>query len=160
MAPAIGKYLNRYGFRSDEGRIDAPTWRQGTLILAMLLTASTLGWLLLAPFTEHDLSRSPFLVWQTAAAFAYLVFYAFAVLLIAICYHNLSIKRWRDRGWRFPGALAALLPLAALLSGALNWLQPRITETMSYWYVMAADTILAAAVIWNVTELGLMPRPE
>jgi hypothetical protein len=47
------------------------------------------------------------------------------------------------------GALAGLLPLAALVSGAVHWLQPRVAE-----YVAGADAILVAITAWNVVELG------
>jgi hypothetical protein len=52
------------------------------------------------------------------------------------------------------GALAGLLPLAALVSGAVHWLQPRVAEVMPYWYVAGADAILVAITAWNVVELG------
>jgi uncharacterized membrane protein YhaH (DUF805 family) len=122
--------------------------------LGVPLAVLTLIWLVLAPFAQHDLSRAPFLAWATVATFVYLIFYAFAILLIAICHYNLSAKRWRDRGWRFPGALAGLLPLAALASGAAHWLQPRVAEDIPFWYVVGADAVLAAIVVWNAVELG------
>jgi uncharacterized membrane protein YhaH (DUF805 family) len=152
MAANFVKFAGRYGFRTDQGRIDARTWRQGTAFLAALLAVLTLIWFLLAPLAQHDLSKMPFLAWGTIAAFVYLLFYAFAVLLIAICHYNLSAKRWRDRGW--PSGLAGLLPLAALLSGAAHWLQPRVAEAVSYWYVAGVDACLIAIIAWNVVELG------
>jgi len=152
MAARFAKFAGRFGFRTDQGRIDAKTWWQGTALLGALLAVLTLIWLLLAPFAEHDLAKTPFLAWGTIAAFTYLLFYAFAVLLIAICHYNLSAKRWRDRGW--PSGLAGLLPLAALLSGAAHWLQPRVSEVISYWYVVGTDACLLAIIVWNVAELG------
>lgn len=157
MASLFAAYTGRFGFRTDQGRIDARTWRQGTLFLGVPLAVLTLIWWLVAPLTRHDLARMPFLAWGTVAAFVYLLIYAFAVLLIAICHYNLSAKRWRDRGWRFPGALAGLLPLAALISGAVHWLQPQAAEVISSWYVTGADAALTAILIWNGVELGFWP---
>jgi uncharacterized membrane protein YhaH (DUF805 family) len=154
MAASLAKFAGRFGFRTDQGRIDAKTWRQGTMLLGAPLAVLTLVWFLLAPYTHRDLASTPFLAWGTLAAFVYLLFYAFAILLIAICHYNLSAKRWRDRGWAFPGALAGLLPLSALASGAVHWLQPRVAEIMPYWYVAGVDATLVAIIVWNVLELG------
>lgn len=156
MLASMADFTGRFGFRTDQGRIDAAAWRQGTLFLAVPLAVLTLIWFVLAPFTQHDLARTPFLAWGTMAAFIYLMFYAFAILLIAICHYNLSAKRWRDRGWRFPGALAGLLPIAALISGAAHWLQPREAEIISYWYVAGIDFALVAVIAWNAVELGCL----
>lgn len=154
MTASAVELAKRFGFRTDHGRIDAKTWWQGTAFLGVPLAVLTLIWFLLAPFAHRDLASTPFLAWKTIAAFVYLMFYAFAVLLIAICHYNLSAKRWRDRGWPFPGALAGLLPLSALSTGAAHWLQPRLPEAMSYGYVVTLDAALAAIVVWNVVELG------
>jgi uncharacterized membrane protein YhaH (DUF805 family) len=154
MAASLSKFAGRFEFRTDQGRIDAKTWRQGTVLLGVLLAVLTMVWLLLSPLTRHDLAHSPFLAFGTITAFVYLLFYAFAVLLIAICHYNLSAKRWRDRGW--PGALAGLLPLAALLSGAAHWLQPRVAEVLPYWSVVGVDAALVAIAAWNVVELGFL----
>lgn len=156
MQASVATFAGRFGFRTDQGRIDAKTWRQGTLFLGGPLAMLTLLWDFVSPYTHHDLATTPFLAWGTIAAFVYLVCYAFAILLAAICYYNLSAKRWRDRGWRFPGALAGLLPLAALASGAAHWLQPRVADVMPYWHVAVLDTLLAAIIIWNMVELGFL----
>jgi uncharacterized membrane protein HdeD (DUF308 family) len=154
MAATLAELAGRFGFRTDQGRIDAKTWRLGTAFLGAPLAALTLIWFFLAPLAHHDLATTPFLAWCTIAAFVYLLVYAFAILLAAICHYNLSAKRWRDRGWRFPEALAGLLPLSALASGAAHWLQPRVSEVMPYWYVAGLDAALAVIIVWNVAELG------
>ncbi len=146
----------RFLFRTDQGRIDAPTWRRGTALLLAILVALTAIWIPLEPLTHRDLATSPFFAWATIAAFAYLVLYAFAILLIAVCHYNLSAKRWRDRGW--PGALAGLLPLFALFSGAAHWLQPRVSEDIPYWYVAGVDALLVAVILWNIVELGVFDK--
>jgi uncharacterized membrane protein YhaH (DUF805 family) len=158
MAAQLPELAARFGFRTDQGRIDAKTWRQGTLLLAVPLIILSVIWFLLAPFARADLESSRFLGWETFAAYLYLLFYGFAILLIAISHYNLSAKRWRDRGWRYPGALAGLLPLAALLSGAAHLVQPRVAEVMPYWYVIILDAGLAAVIAWNAAELGCLGR--
>ena len=76
---------------------------------------------------------SPLFDWATFLTFVYLLLYAFAVLFIGISLYNLSAKRLRAR--KLPTGLAGLVPLAALFSGAAHWLQPRVGEYLSYWYV-------------------------
>jgi len=152
MTPLLSKERARFLFRTDQGRIDAKTWRQGTALLGAILAVLTAIWLVISPFAQRDLATSPFFAWATFATFVYLLFYAFAVLLIAISHYNLSAKRWRDRGW--PAGLAGLLPFFALLSGAAHWLQPRAAKDVSYLYVAAIDVLLVAIIIWNIVELG------
>jgi uncharacterized membrane protein YhaH (DUF805 family) len=154
MAAPLAELAARFGFRTDQGRIDAKTWLQGTLFLALPLAVLTLIWFLWAPFTRPDIEESALSAWETLAAYIYVLFYGFAVLLIAISHYNLSVKRWRGRGWRFPGALAALLPLFALFSGAAHLAQPRLAEVMPYWYVVIIDAALVAIIAWNAVELG------
>ena len=160
MAASFAQFAGRFGFRTDQGRTDAKTWRQGSAFLCVLLAVLTLVWFLLAPFAHRDLASTPFLAWGTVAAFVYLMFYAFAIFLIAICHYNLSAKRWRDLGWRGPGALAGLLPLCALLSGAVHWLQPRVADVLPFWYVAGVDAALLAIIVWNVLELGFFEASE
>lgn len=154
MGAFLAKGRGRFLFRTDQGRIDAPTWRRWTAILFAILAILTVIWLPLEPLTHRDIATTPFFAWGTFAAFVYLVAYAFAVLLIAISHYNLSAKRWRDRGW--PGALAGLLPFFALLSGAAHWLQPRVADMVSYWYVAGIDVLLVAVIVWNMVELGAL----
>lgn len=147
-------------FQTAEGRIDARTWRQATALLGAVLGALTAIWLLLSPYAHRDLASTQFIALPTLVAFVYLLLYAFAVILIAISHYNLSAKRWRDRGWRFPGALAGLLPLAALVSGAAHWMQPRVAEVIPYAYVAGIDLLLVAIVVWNLVELGFSAERE
>jgi uncharacterized membrane protein YhaH (DUF805 family) len=147
----------RFLFRQDHGRIDPLTWWRGSAGLGGVLAVLTAIWLYLSPSAHRDLGTTPFLAWWTLAAYVYLLVYAFAVLLIAICHTNLSAKRWRDRGR--PPSLAGLLPLAALVTGAAHWLQPRVAETISYWYVLGTDLLLAGIIVWTIVELGF-DRPR
>jgi hypothetical protein len=156
MALSIPELAARFGFRTDQGRVDAKTWRQGTLVLATPLAILIVIWLLWAPFSRSEAESAAASVWEMLAAYLYLLFYGSAVLLIAISHYNLSAKRWRDRGWRFPGALAGLLPLLALFTGGAHLVQPRVAEVMSYWYVVIIDAALIAVVAWNAAELGYL----
>ncbi len=90
--------------------------------------------------------------WRTFLTFVYLLFYAFAVLFIGISLYNLSAKRLRAR--KLSAGLAGLVPLAALFAGAAHWLQPRVGENLSYWYVVGLDALLVGAIVWTVLELG------
>jgi cytochrome b561 len=153
MAGAASAYLARFGFRSDEGLIDARTWREGAGLLAAIFAVLTAIWLLLEPNAHRELQPdSPLFQWATFLTFVYLLLYAFAVLFIGISLYNLSAKRLRARN--LPTGLAGLVPLAALFSGAAHWLQPRVGEYLSYWYVAGIDALLVAALVWTVWELG------
>ena len=145
----------RFLFRSEDGVIDAPTWRFHAGWLAALLLALTLVWLVLRPYAHHDLSQSAFLAPLTIIAFAYLIIFTFAVLLIAISFTMLSMKRLRDR--REPVGLGGLVPLLALFAGALHFLQPQATDVISWWYLVITDVALAAAIVWTVVDCGFKP---
>ena len=150
---AASAYLARFGFRTDQGLIDARTWREGAGLLAAAFGTLTAIWLLLEPNAHRELQpNSPLFQWGTFLTFVYLLVYAFAVLFIGISLYNLSAKRLRAR--ELPTGLAGLIPLAALFSGAAHWLQPRVGEYLSYWYVVGFDALLVAAIVWTVLELG------
>lgn len=144
----------RFLFRSEQGRIDRETWIYGAGALLAVLAPLTLIWLALEPYTAHDLAKTPFFAPKTVAAYAYLIFYSFVVLLIAISFVNLSAKRFRDRGRTPPLGLASLAPLAALLAGAAHFAQPRLPEVLARWHVWGVDALLISVVAWTVYELG------
>jgi uncharacterized membrane protein YhaH (DUF805 family) len=144
----------RFLYRTDQGHIDRATWRRGALALAGVLAPFTLIWLALEPYTAHDLAKSPLWVPMTAAAYAYLLFYALIVLLVAISFVNLSAKRFRDRGWPAPLALAGLFPFAALLDGAAHWYPLLVEEAAPRWHMYPFDAALTVTAIWTLVELG------
>jgi uncharacterized membrane protein YhaH (DUF805 family) len=154
MPGALLKRAARFGFRTDQGLIDAKTWRQGSVLLAVPLAVLTFIWLLWAPFVRPLAEAGPPSYPEALAAYGFLLIYGFAVLFGAIAHYNLSVKRWRDRGWTFPEATAALLPLSALFSGAAHLVQPRVADVMPYWHVLLMDLALAAVIAWNAVELG------
>lgn len=145
-------------FRTAEGRIGVKTWRRGTILLAAGLAILTAIWLVLEPYAYRDIATTAFFAPMTFIAYIYLLFYSFAVLLIAICHYNLSAKRWRDRAR--PASFAGLLPLFALLSGAVHWLQPRVADVMPFAYVVLADLALAAIIGWTIVELGFLAERD
>lgn len=140
-------------FRSDAGRIDRDTWWRGTVPLVSIAVLMTLGWLALRPYAFHDLGLTPFLDPATLVAYLYLVIYAFALILIAICEYNLSAKRFRDRGR--PASLAALLPATLFLVGAVIWFIPHSFGEVPGWAEPLALVVALAVGAWNVVELGL-----
>jgi uncharacterized membrane protein YhaH (DUF805 family) len=154
MAQTSPRLDANFLFRTEEGRIGVKTWRRGTILLAAPLAILTAIWLVLEPYAYRDLSTTAFFAPMTLVAYIYLLFYAFAVLLIAICYYNLSAKRWRDRAR--PASFAGLLPFFALLSGAMHWLQPRVADVIPFAYVVLVDLALVAIIGWNIVELGFL----
>jgi uncharacterized membrane protein YhaH (DUF805 family) len=143
----------RFLFQTYEGSIDRRTWRSGTLVLALILFPLTLIWLLIAPATHRDLSTPELLNAAALGAFVYLALFAFAVILIAVSWTNLSAKRFRGLGR--PGALAGALPLAALIDGAAHWFQPRAPDVFPGWALLILDVVLAAVAVSSFYELGL-----
>jgi hypothetical protein len=153
MAGSPPGFIARFGFRTDEGLLDAKTWRDGAALLAIIFASLTVVWLFLQPNAYRELTpTSPLFEWKVFLTFVYLLLYAFAILFIGISFYNLCAKRLRAR--KLPTGLAGLVPLAALFSGAAHWLQPRVAEYLSYWYVAGLDALLAAAIIWTALELG------
>lgn len=133
--------------------MDASTWRFHAGWLAALAVAMTIVWLLLRPYAHHDLNTEAFIRWSTVVAFSYLILYAFALILVAICYTMLSIKRLRDR--RLPTGLAGLVPFLMLCAASLHFLRDQTPDVIVLPYVVALDVLLAVAVAWSVYELGL-----
>lgn len=153
MARDLSAFAARFGFRTDEGKIDAKTWRDGAGFLTVIFAVLTAIWLILEPNAHRELGPGSSLFdWATFLTFVYLLFYTFAVLFIGISLYNLGAKRLRARG--LPTGLAGLVPLAALFSGAGHWLQPRVAEQIPIWYVAGIDALLVGAIVWTVLELG------
>ncbi|MGD9541168.1 hypothetical protein [Methylocystis sp.] len=144
----------RFLYQTEEGRIDRATWRRGAGALLAALAPLTLIWFALQPYSSHDLATTPFFAPMTILAYAYVIFFAFAVMLAVVSFINLSAKRFRDRGLTPPLGLASLAPLLALVAGAVHFWQPRAAEVMSRWYVWGVDAIFVAGTLWTIYELG------
>jgi len=146
-------------FRRDQGLISRAQWWKGTAGLAAVLAALSGVWMVIGRFAyeaQAPAARADLFDARIFAAYAYLTFFGFCVMLLSVSHYNLSAKRCRARG-RAAG-LAGLLPLLALFSGAAHWLYPRVTEDMPYWTVGLTDVILVAVIVWNVVDLGILGR--
>ncbi len=106
--------------------------------IALVLTAIAVA---IAPNAPRDLAREAFIDPLTVARHAYLIVYAFALILCAVAEYFVSAKRFADRGR--PPALAGLAPFSLLIAGAAYWYQPRSEGTMpeGLVYVFAALAI-------------------
>ena len=154
----------RFLFRQDRGRVSRQIWWAGTLGLALILAAMTDIWLLIGGGAARSLEKqTPLFDPRTALVYTYLVVFALAVLLIAVCHYNLSAKRLRDRG-RLPG-LAGILPLAALLTGAAHWMQGQLKDVLAAdalpdWSLWLMDGAMLLVLVWVVAEMGIgLSRP-
>lgn len=157
MAGIFGGHSFGFLFRRDEGEVDRRIWWAGALALAVPLALMSAVWWLVGGAAHREFTPTLQLFdARTGFTYLYLLVFAAAILLIAISYYNLSAKRLRAQGL-VPG-LAGLLPLAALLTGAMHWMAPRIGDALPGWSVLAVDLAMLAVVAWNVWELGINTR--
>ncbi|MFO1115339.1 MAG: hypothetical protein U1E28_06630 [Beijerinckiaceae bacterium] len=143
----------RFLYRTEQGRIDRARWISGAAPVAALVVIGTLALWLALPYANRPLSERAFYDPATFVANFYILAFAGALILAAISWTNLSAKRFRDRGRPAPLGLAGLLPLAALVTGAAHWLQPRVAEVMPRWTVWSCDVLLVIVAIWTFIEL-------
>ena len=144
-------------FRTDQGVIDRAMWWRSAIFLMGCLAMLTGIWMEVGKYAyeaQPAAERTALFDPAIFGAYAYLTFYGLCVMLIGVSFYNLSAKRCRARGR--PPALAGLVPLFALLSGAAHWLYPRVTESMPYWTVVLTDVCLIAAILWSIVDLGLL----
>ena len=139
-------------YRSLEGRIDRRQWWRAQAPLALALLVLTLVWQAVAPFAHRSLAQTKLIDGAAIAAYSYLIAYAFAAMLLLVAGYFVSAKRFRDR--EKPPALAGLLPLAALVYGALSWTQQQDGGMFPLWIVWIGLAALAAVAAWTVYELG------
>ena len=90
--------------------------------------------------------------WITVAAFTYVILYAFALILVAVCYTMLTTKRLRDR--RRHIGLAGMIPLLILFAASLHFMRGQTPDVIVLPYVVTLDALLAMMVVWTVAELG------
>jgi hypothetical protein len=144
-------------FRADAGEIDRETWTKYAGALAGIVVALTLPWAYLRGHIVHDLSKERLFEPSIFAAYAYALVYAFALIFVGVSYMNLSAKRFRSLGWRNPLGLASLVPLTALLAGAMRLapiLSPAGVDVMPVWTIWGAVAIFAGVAGWTAWELG------
>ncbi len=142
----------RFLYREGEGFVGAREWARasvGPVGIALILTIVAFA---IAPNAPRDLAREAFIDPLTVARHAYLIVYAFALILCAVAEYFLSAKRFADRGK--PPALAGLAPFSLLIAAAASWYQPRSEETMPEGLVYLFDALAVAILAWNVIELG------
>jgi uncharacterized membrane protein YhaH (DUF805 family) len=142
----------RFLYRQGEGVVDRTTWARASLLpmgIALVLTAVAF-WI--APDKPRDLGSEAFINPLIVLRQAYLIAYAFALLICLVAEYFLCAKRFRDRGR--PGALAGIAPFALLIAGAANWYQPLSEGVMSPAALIAVDVVALAAIVWTVAELG------
>jgi hypothetical protein len=153
-----GEDPNRGGFfflfRTDEGEIARPTWWKGMAAIFAPMLILTLGWIALEPVATRPPDRQGMLAAATLGAYVYLMFYAFAVILAAVCYYNLSAKRFRARSR--PASLAGLAPFGLLLCGAMDWLAPRSEGYVPAVVPMVLFGLTALVAAWSVVDLGIL----
>lgn len=154
MSSVLSGASLRFLYRSEDGVIDRRVWWLGVTPLAAILFVMTAIWLALEPFAKRGLDERAFLDPLTLVAYIYLLIFAFSVILAAVCFFILSMKRLRDRG-RPPG-LAGALPLAALLTGAANWLEPQVGSPLISTLAVLSWVALGAAIIWTIVEMGVL----
>ena len=153
MAGVLSRGSFRFLFRQDAGVITRAVWWTGTAALGLLLAALTLVWLALSGGAHRSLDTTALIDARTAFTYLYLVLFAVAVLLIAVCHYNLSAKRFRARGK--PAGLAGILPFAALVTGASHWIEPRVGDGMAFWVTPLIDFLMLVIAVWTVLELGV-----
>lgn len=154
MASLVSAEGLRFLYRTEEGVIGRKVWWLGVLPLASLAIALTAGWIVLDPYARRGLDERAFLDPMTIFAYVYLGLYAFATILIAVCFVVLSMKRLRDRGR--PPALAGAPPLAALLAGSAAWLEPQVGGAVVPVLAMLANGFLVAVFAWAIVEMGVL----
>ena len=154
--------LTREGFnflyRSEEGAVDRKTWWLGVTLLGAVLFVLVMIWLVVRPWAGRGLDERAMIDAPTIVAYVYVMFFSFAVLLIAASYVNLTSKRFRSRGFNVLTAGLAGLPLVLLLLiGALNWLNMRMPGAVPQWIVYGVILACIASLVWHVAELGIRP---
>ena len=142
-------------YRDADGVLGPGEWARASALpvgLALALTALAYA---VSP-GPRDLATQPFFSLSIFAVHAYLMFYGFALIVLAVMQYFVSAKRFRDLK-RSPG-WAGLAPFALLLAGAAAWFQPRSEGAMPEWAVWPFYLFALAVVAWNVAELGFVKR--
>ncbi len=147
-------------FRTDQGRIDRQVWRRYAFRLFAVVAVMFALWPLLAPYTIHDLAKTPLFAPITALAYAYALLLSFVVIFVAISYINLSAKRFRDLGRAAPLGLACLAPLAVFFAAAAHWFQTLVEGVFPRWEIYPFDAALVVVAAWTIYELGFKPGRE
>ena len=143
----------RFLYRDAEGTIGPGLWaRASAAPVAITLALTAVAWAV-AP-GPRDLKTQPFISASIVAVHAYLLFYGFALIVLAVAQYFVSAKRFNDLsmspGW------AGLAPFSILLAGAAAWYQPRSEGLMPAWAVWPFYVLAVVAVVGNIAALGFM----
>jgi hypothetical protein len=141
----------RFLYRQSEGTIGPAEWVRASLPPAAIVAALTVIWVAIAPSGEREPTNGVIDI-SIMATYAYLMIYAFALLLWAVAQYFVSAKRFADRGE--PPSLAGIAPFAIFLAGAAQWYEPRSEGLAPHWLILLLEAGAAAAFIWNIVELG------
>jgi hypothetical protein len=152
MAESAGAARFRFLYRESEGVIDGRQWAWASVGPVGIALVLTLIAITVAPNAPRDLAREAFIDPVVVARHAYLIVYAFALILCAVAEYFVSAKRFADRG--LPPALAGLAPFSLLIAGAAYWYQPRSEGTMPEGLVYAFAALAVGVIAWNGIELG------
>ena len=142
----------RFLYRDGEGFVGAGEWARASVGPVGIALALTVVAFAIAPNAPRDLAHEAFIDPLTVARHAYLIVYAFALILCAVAEYFVSAKRFADRGR--PPALAGLAPFSLLVAGAAYWYQPRSEGTAPEGLVYFFAAVAVAIIAWNVIELG------
>ena len=142
-------------YRDADGTLGPAEWLSASALPVGVAIVMTMLAYAISP-GPRDLSVQPFFSVSIFAVHAYLLFYGFALFVLAVMEYFVSAKRLRDLG-RAPG-LAGLAPLALLLAGAAAWFQPRSEGAMPEWAVWPFYAVALAVVVGNVAVLGFVKR--
>ncbi len=142
----------RFLYREGEGFVGPREWARASVAPVGIALVLTIVAVAVAPNAPRDLAHEAFIDPLVVARHAYLIVYAFALILCAVAEYFVSAKRFADRGK--PPALAGLAPFSLLIAGAAHWYQPRSEGTMPEGLVTVFDALAIAILAWNVIELG------
>jgi hypothetical protein len=112
----------RFLYRQADGTIGPAEWIRASLPPAVIVAALTAIWIAVMPREEREPTQG-LIDFKIMATYAYLIIYAFVLLLWAVAQYFVSAKRFADR--RKPPALAGVAPFALFFAAAANWYEPR-----------------------------------
>jgi uncharacterized membrane protein YhaH (DUF805 family) len=142
----------RFLYREGEGVIGAREWARASLAPVGIALVLTIVAFAIAPNAPRDLAREPFVDPLVVTRNAYLIAYAFALILCAVAEYFVCAKRFADRGE--PPALAGLAPLMIFVAAAAHWWTPRSEGMAPAALPTVCDALALMIVVWTIVELG------
>lgn len=152
MAATVSSERFRFLYRQSDGVVDRATWVRASLPPVGIALVLTVIAFVVSPAAPRDLNTEAFVNPLIIVRQAYLIAYAFVLLICLVAEYFLSAKRFRDLGK--PSGLAGVAPFTLLLVGAANWYQPLSEGGMPYAALLVVDVLGLAALAWFIAELG------